>query len=118
MTQAPRHFPRHWSSPLRLLVVLLAMCLSLPALALEFDQYPGDLGSAKGDLALFQQAFPGTVIALQIDVGMRLSSLPEQDSYSFALAYVWMGADDDASLEANYARLAEQLHFEFEDIVG
>lgn len=60
MTQAPRQFPRHWSSPLRLLVVLLAMCLSLPALALEFDQYPGDLGSAKGDLALFQQAFPGT----------------------------------------------------------
>ena len=70
------------------------------------------------EIDALQQAFPGTVIALQIDVGMRLSSLPEQDSYSFALAYVWMGADDDASLEANYARLAEQLHFEFEDIVG
>ena len=70
------------------------------------------------EIDALQQAFSGTVIALQIDVGTRLSSLPEQDSYSFALAYVWMGADDDASLEANYARLAEQLHFEFEDIVG
>ncbi|MWJ26948.1 ATP-grasp domain-containing protein [Halomonas sediminis] len=70
------------------------------------------------EVETLQQAFPGTMITLQVEVGMRLSSLPEQDSYSFALAYVWMGADDDVTLEENYARLAEQLHFAFEDIVG
>ncbi|WGI27047.1 ATP-grasp domain-containing protein [Halomonas alkaliantarctica] len=70
------------------------------------------------EIEALQQAFPGTMITLQVEIGMRLSSLPEQDSYSFALAYVWMGADDVITLEDNYARLAEQLHFAFEDIVG
>ncbi|KPQ24473.1 MAG: Biotin carboxylase [Halomonas sp. HL-48] len=70
------------------------------------------------DIAALQQAFPGTIITLQVEVGTRLSSLPEQDSYSFALAYIWMGADDIIALEDNYARLAEQLHFGFEDIIG
>ncbi|BBI63747.1 hypothetical protein HSBAA_50530 [Vreelandella sulfidaeris] len=70
------------------------------------------------EIEALQQAFPGTVITLQVEAGMRLSSLPEQDSYSYAMAYVWMGAEDDLSLEENYARLAEQLHFGFEDIVG
>lgn len=70
------------------------------------------------EIAALEQAYPGTRIALQVDAGTRLSSLPEQDSYSFALAYVWMGADSDDALEANYARLAEQLHFEFEEIIG
>lgn len=70
------------------------------------------------EITALQQAFPGTIITLQVEVGTRLSSLPEQDSYSFALAYVWMGADDIVALEDNYARLAEQLHFAFEDIVG
>ncbi|OJA04344.1 acetyl-CoA carboxylase biotin carboxylase subunit family protein [Halomonas sp. QHL1] len=70
------------------------------------------------EIETLQQAFPGTMITLQVEIGTRLSSLPEQDSYSFALAYVWMGADDVVTLEDNYARLAEQLHFAFEDIVG
>ncbi|MCI0510790.1 ATP-grasp domain-containing protein [Chromohalobacter marismortui] len=70
------------------------------------------------EIEALEKAFPGAVIALQAEIGTRLSSLPEQDSYSFALAYVWMGADDDIALEENYARLAEQLHFEFDDIVG
>ncbi|MCK0744243.1 ATP-grasp domain-containing protein [Chromohalobacter nigrandesensis] len=70
------------------------------------------------EIETLEKAFPGTVIALQAEIGTRLSSLPEQDSYSFALAYIWMGADDDTALEENYARLAEQLHFEFEDIIG
>ncbi|MGM0858297.1 MAG: ATP-grasp domain-containing protein [Pseudomonadota bacterium] len=70
------------------------------------------------EITALQQAFPGTIITLQVEVGTRLSSLPEQDSYSFALAYIWMGADTLVALEDNYARLAEQLHFAFEDIIG
>ncbi|WP_048308020.1 acetyl-CoA carboxylase biotin carboxylase subunit family protein [Halomonas sp. PR-M31] len=70
------------------------------------------------EIDALQQEFPGTVIALQVEAGTQLSSLPEQDSYSFALAYVWMGADDDEALEANYRRLADKLLFEFEEVVG
>lgn len=70
------------------------------------------------EIEALHQAFPGTLITVQVEVGMRLSSLPEQDSYSYALAYVWMGADAEDELEENYLCLAEQLHFAFEDIVG
>ncbi|MDR5892783.1 ATP-grasp domain-containing protein [Halomonas mongoliensis] len=73
---------------------------------------------SSAEVEVLQQAFPGTVIKIQVAPGMRLSSLPEQDSYSYALAYVWMGADSDLALEANYAWLAEQLHFDFTDIAG
>ncbi|OHV08407.1 ATP-grasp domain-containing protein [Kushneria phosphatilytica] len=70
------------------------------------------------EIETLQQDFPGTYIALQVEAGQRLSALPEQDSYSFALAYVWMGADTAEALENNYAQLAERLTFEFTDIIG
>ncbi|MCA0974373.1 NosR/NirI family protein [Halomonas denitrificans] len=67
MTHAPRPLPVGRSRPgssttlalATLALVLLALCLCLPAQAVEFDQYPGELGSAKADLSLMQGAFPG-----------------------------------------------------------
>lgn len=73
---------------------------------------------SEAEIAALQEQFPGAVIALQVEAGAQLSTLPEQDSYSFALAYIWMGADSDEALEDNYRRLADQLHFEFEGVVG
>ncbi|GGX94706.1 hypothetical protein GCM10007160_22950 [Litchfieldella qijiaojingensis] len=70
------------------------------------------------ELAALEAEFPGTLIALQVHAGQRLSTLPEQDSYSFALAYVWMGAQNEDELLANYERLAARLRFEFDDILG
>ncbi|MDN3524497.1 ATP-grasp domain-containing protein [Halomonas sabkhae] len=65
-----------------------------------------------------EKAFPGTVIALQVEAGQRLSSLPEQDSYSFALAYIWMGAASVEQLLENFDCLVAQLDFAFDDIEG
>ena len=56
---------------------------------------------------------PGTIIALQVKEGMRLSQLPEQDSYSFALAYIWMGAKNQSTMLRNYERVLKRLPFEF-----
>ncbi|MBZ9558912.1 MULTISPECIES: ATP-grasp domain-containing protein [unclassified Modicisalibacter] len=70
------------------------------------------------EIAALEARFPGTHIELQVTPGMRLSDMPEQDSYSFALALIWMGADSDEALEANYTRLAEGLVFAFEEIIG
>ena len=70
------------------------------------------------EIAALEADFPGTVIHLQVAPGQRLSTLPEQDSYSFALAHVWMGADGAERLLEHYERLAARLNFEFEDIVG
>lgn len=60
--------------------------------------------------------FPGTRIAPQVKEGMRLADLPEQDAYSYAVAYVWMGANKQSSLLWNYERLLKNLDFEFTDI--
>ncbi len=62
--------------------------------------------------------FPGSHIAVQVEEGQRLSSLPEQDAYSFALAHVYLGASSAEQLLADYDRLVARLAFEFDDIQG
>ncbi|EPC02012.1 hypothetical protein L861_20380 [Litchfieldella anticariensis FP35 = DSM 16096] len=70
------------------------------------------------ELEALKAEFPGTMIDLQVHEGQRLSTLPEQDSYSFALALVWMGAQNEEELLANYESLASRLHFEYDDIIS
>jgi acetyl/propionyl-CoA carboxylase alpha subunit len=60
--------------------------------------------------------FPGTIIVPQVREGMRLSELPEQDSYSYALAYIWMGARNQSSLLRNYERVVRSMPFRFTEI--
>ncbi len=59
---------------------------------------------------------PSVSIAPQVTAGMRLSELPEQDSYSYALAYVWVGAQSTSSLLRTYQRVIDGLHFELEEV--
>jgi hypothetical protein len=60
--------------------------------------------------------FPGTIVVPQVHQGMRLSELPEQDSYSYAIAYIYMGARNQSSLLRNYERVVRSLPFRFSDI--
>ncbi|WP_373190701.1 acetyl-CoA carboxylase biotin carboxylase subunit family protein [Halomonas sp.] len=62
--------------------------------------------------------FPGTRMDIQVEEGQWLSSLPEQDSYSYALAHIWMGASSAEQLLENYERLASRMAFEFDNIQG
>jgi hypothetical protein len=52
---------------------------------------------------------PGTFIELRAKEGQRLSQMAEQDAYSYALALVYVGADDEEQLEAKYHRIVEEL---------
>ncbi|WP_192036086.1 ATP-grasp domain-containing protein [Halomonas sp. YLGW01] len=70
------------------------------------------------EIAALEADFPGTLIALQVAPGQQLSSLPEQDAYSFALAYVWMGGRNAEELLVHYESLASRLQFAFEDVIG
>ncbi|WFM71735.1 ATP-grasp domain-containing protein [Halomonas sp. CKK8] len=70
------------------------------------------------ELAALEADFPGAMIAVQVEEGQWLSALPEQDSYSYALAYVWMGASSSEQLLADYDRLAARLVFEYDNIQG
>ena len=56
---------------------------------------------------------PGAVIHLQVEPGMRLSQLFEQDSYSYALALIYIGADSERELLRRYRAVVERLHFGF-----
>ncbi|MBB3192381.1 ATP-grasp domain-containing protein [Halomonas cerina] len=70
------------------------------------------------EVSALEADFPGTVIAVQVEAGQRLSTMPEQDSYSYALAYVWMGAASVDQLLADYDRLIARLPFEFDQVEG
>lgn len=70
------------------------------------------------EVAALEADFPGTMIDIQVVEGQRLSSLPEQDSYSYALALVWMGADSAEQLLEHYDRLSARLSFEFDQVEG
>ncbi|WP_280553999.1 ATP-grasp domain-containing protein [Halomonas sp. 25-S5] len=70
------------------------------------------------EVATLEVDFPGCQIAVQVEEGQRLSSLPEQDAYSFALAHVYLGASSAEQLLADFDRLVARLAFEFDDIQG
>jgi hypothetical protein len=67
-------------------------------------------------VAAIEKKFPGTIVLPQVKEGMRLSELPEQDSYSYAVAYIYMGARNQSSLLRNYERVVRSLPFRFSDI--
>ena len=71
---------------------------------------------APDTIRAIEAKFPGTIVVPQVREGMRLSELPEQDSYSYALAYVYMGARNQSSLLRNYERVVRSLPFRFTDI--
>ncbi|PXY25989.1 biotin carboxylase [Prauserella sp. PE36] len=56
---------------------------------------------------------PGVIIDIVPVAGQRLSDLPGQDSYSFELAHVFVGARDETELKDKYERTVEALDFEF-----
>jgi len=68
------------------------------------------------EVAAAQEKIPGTTVALQVKEGMRLTEIPEQDAYSFAVCCVWMGANSQASLLWNYEQVMKGLNFEFTNI--
>ncbi|MBS0013313.1 MAG: ATP-grasp domain-containing protein [Desulfobacterales bacterium] len=60
-----------------------------------------------------EKQFPGTVIHPQIREGMKLSDLLEQDSYSYAICHLFIGARDRKELLDKYLHCMQMLCFEF-----
>ncbi len=63
-----------------------------------------------------EQAAPGTRIGNHVAKGTKLSELPEQDAYSYAVASIWMGASKHSKLLWNYEHVLKKLDYEFTDI--
>lgn len=63
-----------------------------------------------------QRSIPGVSgITIVPDEGRRLSELPGQDSYSYELADIFIGAHDTEDLDDKFDRATRALHFEFDE---
>jgi len=63
-----------------------------------------------------ERELPGTVIRPQVSPGVRLDELLEQDSYSYAICYLFIGGEDQKDLLDKYIHCQEMLTFEIEPI--
>ncbi|OEU90789.1 biotin carboxylase [Streptomyces abyssalis] len=67
------------------------------------------------DIARVEREVPGTIVDITATEGGRLSELQSQDSYSYELAAMYIGARDEAELGEKYERCLELLPFEFDE---
>jgi biotin carboxylase len=65
------------------------------------------------DIETFKRRYPEALIRLMVDEGTQLSHLAYQDSYSFEIAEIFLGAESQKELLAKY-RAALELPFRFE----
>ncbi len=72
---------------------------------------------SKAELEVAAEQVAGTRIVSYVKKGMKLSELPEQDAYSYAVASIWMGAGKQSKLLWNYEQVMKRLNYEFTDIV-
>jgi biotin carboxylase len=63
------------------------------------------------DINRVKERFPDTEVLLHVKPGQRLSHLPDQDSYSYEIAVIFMGGDSEQQLEENYHAALEMLPF-------
>ena len=68
------------------------------------------------ELDQVEEVFPEVMIRLMVEEGQRLSHLLYQDSYSFEIAEVFIGAANEEELLAKYDAVRRLLHFEFSSL--
>ncbi|QFU90460.1 argininosuccinate lyase [Amycolatopsis sp. YIM 10] len=67
------------------------------------------------EIAEIEQRIPGVQIELVVQEGQRLSELPAQDSYSFELADMVIGAASEKEMSEKFDQVVEALDFRFRD---
>jgi hypothetical protein len=66
------------------------------------------------EVAEVEGQVPGVKVSIVAEEGQRLSELPHQDSYSFELADLHIGARDEDELCDKYDRCVQRLRFEID----
>lgn len=67
---------------------------------------------SKAELQALRRRFPDSGIRIHIHEGMRLSELKDQDSYSYEVADVFLGADSQKELLQKYRALQQAMQIE------
>ena len=65
-----------------------------------------------------EETFPGTLVQVNVREGMRLSELRHQDSFSWELGVLFVGAKDGEALEECIEQCRRMLPFEIEPLPG
>lgn len=63
------------------------------------------------EIKALKDQFPGTEVILHVSSGMNLSELRDQDSYSFEICDLFMGAENHSQLLENYQTALSMLPF-------
>lgn len=69
----------------------------------------------KEDIDKIRRDIPDLGVDVIVKQGMQLSELIEQDSYSYDMAHLYLGAESQAQLLDKYHQAVERLPFEFSD---
>jgi biotin carboxylase len=72
-------------------------------------------GPSDDEIAALEREFDGVRVHRRAGDGARLSELATQDSYSYLLAELVVGADDEKQLERKYEQCVARLGFEIEE---
>lgn len=67
------------------------------------------------EIEQIQRQYPGTRIEIVAQLDEWLSELPGQDSYSFELANIFVGARNPEEAERKYRECVDALHFDIQD---
>lgn len=67
------------------------------------------------EVTAIERELPGTMIEVVAHEGDRLSEMTGQDSYSYELARIHVGAQDEEELTARYERCVQALPFEVQE---
>lgn len=68
------------------------------------------------EIADLQEQIPGTIVEVAVTEGQRLSEGEGEDSYSYLLAEVFLGARNEIELTSQWDRCVEALQFEIEPV--
>jgi hypothetical protein len=68
------------------------------------------------ELAAVQTAVPDAQIQVAVHEGQQLSSLWDQDSYSYEVATIFVGGENEAQLEQRFRDCLERLPLAFEPL--
>ncbi len=72
----------------------------------QVDKVPG-----AQDIALFKKEFPNGLVRVLAHEGQQLAHLPYQDSYSFEIAEIFLGGDNEEELLKRHEKAQELLPF-------
>jgi len=72
---------------------------------------------APEEIEALKRMYPEMLVDVAVEEGMQLSDLRGQDSYSFEIADIFIGAEDEAALHAKFRSIMEVLDFHFSDVL-